>query len=332
MTLPDDMIAVEIARPGGPEVLTPVRRALPEPDAGEILIRVEAAGVNRPDVMQREGRYPPPPGASDLPGLEVAGEIAALGDGATGAHGLGDRVMALVPGGGYAEFCRAPAGHALAIPDALSAVEAGAMPETVFTVWSNVFVRARLQPGETLLVHGGSSGIGSMAIRMAGLFGSPVLATAGSAEKCTFCRQLGAARAINYREEDFVAATLEATDGRGADVILDMVGGEYMERNFRAAAVEGRIAVISFLGGARAGADFTPLLVKRLTLTGSTLRPRSNAEKAALADELAQRIWPHVEAGRLRPVIDSTFALNDAAEAHRRMDSGAHMGKIVLLP
>ena len=328
--IPRQMTAIAIAAPGGPEVLKPERRAVPWPEAGEILIRVEAAGVNRPDVMQRMGLYPPPPDAPTTPGLEIAGEVVAVGRDGTPRHGVGARVTALVSGGGYAEYCVAKDAHALPIPDGLSAVEAAGLPETVFTVWSNVFVRAGLKAGETLLVHGGTSGIGTTAIQMAKAFGATVLATAGTAEKCAFCEDLGAARAINYMTEDFVAETRAAATSRGADVILDMVGGDYIERNFRAAAVEGRIALIAFLGGATAEVDFTPLLVKRLTLTGSTLRPRSADEKAALAREIEDRVWPMVADGRVRTVIDSTFPLAEAAAAHARMEAGAHIGKIIL--
>lgn len=327
--LPETMTAVAIREPGGPEVLTVVERPVPRPGPGEVLIRVAAAGVNRPDVFQRRGGYPPPAGASDLPGLEIAGTIAALGPGVTG-HAIGDPVTALVSGGGYAGFALAPAGSALPVPAGLSMVEAAALPETVFTVWHNVFERGRLEAGETLLVHGGSSGIGTTAIQLAAARGARVLATAGSPEKCAACVQLGASRAIDYRREDFVAATLEATDGKGADVVLDMVGGDYVPRNIAAAALDGRIVQIAFLGGSRIEADFQRLMVKRLTWTGSTLRARPDAFKARLAAEVRLHVWPLVESGAMRPVIDRTYPLAAAAEAHRRMESSQHVGKIVL--
>ena len=323
------MTAVEIATPGGPDVLRPVTLPLPLPGTGEILIRVRAAGVNRPDVIQRKGAYPPPPGASPLPGLEVAGEVAALGPGVT-AFNPGDRVTALLAGGGYAEYAVAPVGQCLAVPENLSFVEAASLPETFFTVWSNLFDRAHLQAGETLLVHGGTSGIGITAIQMAAAFGVTVLATAGSAEKCAACVALGATRAINYKDEDFVEATRDATGGRGADVILDMVGGEYVARNLKACAPDGRIVQIAFLGGAKVTLDLMALMRNRITLTGSTLRPREIAFKAAIADQLRQRVWPLIATGRIRPVIDSVFPLADAAQAHARMESSAHIGKIVL--
>ena len=327
--LPETMTAVAIREPGGPEVLTVVERPVPRPGPGEVLIRVAAAGVNRPDVFQRRGGYPPPAGASDLPGLEIAGEIAALGPGVSG-HAIGDAVAALVSGGGYAGFALAPAGSALPVPAGLSMVEAAALPETVFTVWHNVFERGRLAAGETLLVHGGSSGIGTTAIQLGVARGARVLATAGSPAKCAACIRLGAGRAIDYRREDFVSATLEATDGKGADVILDMVGGDYVPRNIAAAAVDGRIVQIAFLGGSRVEADFQRLMVKRLTWTGSTLRARPDEFKARLAAEVRRHVWPLVESGAMRPVIDRTYPLAAAAEAHRRMESSEHVGKIVL--
>ena len=323
------MTAVEIATPGGPDVLRPVTLPLPLPGTGEILIRVRAAGVNRPDVIQRKGAYPPPPGASPLPGLEVAGEVAALGPGVT-AFNPGDRVTALLAGGGYAEYAIAPVGQCLAVLENLSFVEAASLPETFFTVWSNLFDRAHLQAGETLLVHGGTSGIGITAIQMAAAFGVTVLATAGSAEKCAACVALGATRAINYKDEDFVEAMRDATGGRGADVILDMVGGEYVARNLKACAPDGRIVQIAFLGGAKVTLDLMALMRNRITLTGSTLRPREIAFKAAIADQLRQRVWPLIAAGHISPVIDSVFSLADAAQAHARMESSAHIGKIVL--
>lgn len=328
----NDMTAIAITTPGKPEVLKPETMAVPWPETGQILIKVEAAGVNRPDIMQRLGLYPPPPDAPATPGLEVAGEIVAVGQGTDGPHKAGDRVTALVSGGGYAEYCLAQAGHALPIPEGLTAVEAAGLPETVFTVWSNVFVRAGLKPGETLLVHGGSSGIGTTAIQMAVAHGATVLVTAGSAEKCAFCEKLGATRGINYMTEDFAAITKEVTGGHGADVILDMVGGDYFERNFKAAAIDGRIAQIAFQGGAEAEVNFGLLLRKRLTLTGSTLRPRSAEEKSDLARQIKENVWPMIAAGNLRPVIDRTFPLANAAQAHERMESSAHIGKIILVP
>ena len=315
------MRAIGISRPGGPDVLTPVERPVPEIGDNDILIAVAAAGVNRPDVLQRAGAYPPPPGASDLPGLEVAGTVSACGADVT-RHAVGDTVAALVPGGGYAEFCRVDAG--------LTLVEAAALPETVFTVWHNVFQRGALQSGETLLVHGGSSGIGTTAIQLAKAHGATVIVTAGSAEKCAACRALGADHAINHREQDFVAAVREATDGRGADVILDMVGGDYIARNYQSAAQDGRIVQIAFLKEPVAEADFRNLMVKRLTHTGSTLRPRTDAFKRALAAEVEARVWPLVEDGRMRPQITATFALEEAAKAHALMESGTLIGKIVL--
>lgn len=323
------MRVIEIRGAGGPEVLLPGERPVPEPGPGEVLLAVEAAGVNRPDVAQRQGIYPPPPGASDIPGLEVAGEVVALGPGVRRWR-IGDRLAALVTGGGYAEFCTAHEDIALPVPEGLGMVEAAALPETVFTVWHNVFERGRLAAGETLLVHGGSSGIGTTAIQLARARGARVIATAGSAEKCAACLRLGADRAVNYRTEDFVAATAEATGGRGADVILDMVGGPYLARNLEAAAVEGRIVQIATLGGGRPEIPLFTLMRKRLTLTGSTLRPRSTADKAAMARAIAAEVWPLVAAGRIRPVIDSVLPLEAAAEAHRRMESSAHVGKIVL--
>lgn len=323
------MLVIEIAHPGGPEVLKAVERAMPDAGAGELLIRVAAAGVNRPDLMQRQGRYPPPPGASDIPGLEVAGTVAAVGDGVTGWR-TGDRVCALVSGGGYADHCVAPAPQCLPIPGPLDDVQAAALPETFFTVWTNVFERGRLTPGETLLVHGGSSGIGTTAIQLARALGARVLATAGSRRKCDACLALGAERAIPYREEDFVAAVRQATAGRGADVILDMVGGSYVARDVEALAIDGRLVLIAVQGGATAELSLLPLLQRRLTITGSTLRPRSVAEKGRIARALLENVWPLLESGRVRPLIDSIFPLPDADEAHRRMESGEHVGKIVL--
>ncbi len=327
--LPESMRAILAARPGGPDVLELQTRPRPIPGAGEILVKVEAAGVNRPDILQRQGVYPPPPGASDVLGLEVAGEVAALGPGAS-RHALGARVTALVPGGGYAEYCLAHESVALPIPAGLSAVEAAAIPETFFTVWTNVFERGALKAGETLLVHGGSSGIGTTAIHLAKAFGARVIATAGSDEKVRECVGLGADRAVNYRTQDFVAATLAATDGKGADVILDMVGGDYVARNYAAAALDGRIVQIAFLRGQKVEIDLRVIMAKRLFHTGSTLRPRSVAEKAVIADALYAKVWPLLAQGRCKPVVDSVFPLAEAARAHQRMESSAHVGKIVL--
>lgn len=325
----DTMRAVVAREPGGPEVLTVVERPVPQPGEGEILVRVKAAGVNRPDVLQRQGGYPPPPGAPDILGLEIAGEVAAAGPNAA-RFPLGAPVMALIPGGGYAEYATVHETNALPVPDGLSMEEAGAVPETYFTVWTNVFERGGLKPGETLLVHGGTSGIGTTAIQLAKAFGSRVIATAGTDEKCASCRSLGADLAINYREADFVAAVKEATDGRGADVILDMVGGDYISRNYEAAARDGRIVQIAFLKGSRVEVDFRFLMLKRLTHTGSTLRARSVAEKAAIARALDEKVLPLLRQGRARPVMDSRFPLQEAAQAHARMESSAHVGKIVL--
>ena len=329
MTIPDTMTAIAIQAHGGPEMLQPQRRPVPRPRAGEVLIRVAAAGVNRPDVLQRSGNYAPPPGASDLPGLEVSGEVAALGEGAT-RFAVGDKVCALVPGGGYAPFVATPEVQALRIPGGLSAVEAAGVPETFFTVWVNVFDHGRLQAGEALLVHGGTSGIGTTAIQLGKAFGATVLATAGSPGKCDAMLGLGADRAIDYRREDFVAVAKEVTGGRGVDVILDMVGGSYVERNYAAAADRGRIVQIAFLGGAKAEVNFTQLMMKRLVHTGSTLRPRTVDEKAAIARALEAKVWPLLAAGTVRPLIDRVFPLRDAAEAHRWMEQGDHVGKIVL--
>ncbi len=329
--LPDTMTAIGIATPGAPDVLRPERRPVPQPAAGEILVHVEAAGVNRPDVLQRQGNYAPPPGASDIPGLEIAGLVVALGDGVT-RFKPGDAVCGLVGGGGYAEFCTVHETNALPVPAGLTMVEAGAIPETFFTVWTNVFERGRLAPGETFLVHGGTSGIGTTAIMLARAFGARVFATAGSDAKCEACRSLGADLAINHRSQDFVAEVKAATAGRGVDVILDMVGGGYVARNHEAAAVEGRIVQIAFMEGAKVTLDLRRIMLKRLTHTGSTLRGRTVAEKASIADALAARVWPHLEAGRLKPVIHATFPLAEAASAHTLMESNAHIGKIVLLP
>jgi len=323
------MRAIVATRPGGPEVLELQTRPRPNPSAGEILVKVEAAGVNRPDVLQRQGRYQPPPGASDVLGLEAAGEVVALGPSAS-RHVLGARVTALVPGGGYAEYCVAHESNALPIPPGLTAVEAAAIPETYFTVWTNVFERGALKAGETLLVHGGSSGIGTTAIQLAKAFGARVVATAGSDEKVRACVALGADLAINYRTEDFVLATLAATDGKGADVVLDMVGGDYVARNHAAAALDGRIVQIAFLRGQKAEIDLHVVMAKRLYHTGSTLRPRSAAEKAVIAEALHAKVWPLLAKGRCKPVVDSVFPLAEAAAAHRRIENPAHVGKIVL--
>ena len=327
--LPETMHAVEIAEPGGPEALHAIEAAVPRPAAGEVLIRVAAAGVNRPDVLQRRGVYPPPPGASPLPGLEVAGTVVAKADDVRSPN-VGDTVCALVAGGGYAAYCTAPAGQCLPIPDGMDLTTAAALPETFFTVWANLFDRARLQPGETLLVHGGTSGIGTTAIQLAKAFGIRVATTAGSDRKCDACRDLGADLAVNYRTGDFVAAVLELTDGAGADVILDMVGGDYVPRNLKALAEDGRHVSIAFLAGHKVTVDLSLVMRRRQTLTGSTLRPRPVAEKAAIADTLRRKVWPLLADGRIRPVLDQTFPLGDAAAAHARMESSEHIGKILL--
>ncbi|MCC7010537.1 MAG: NAD(P)H-quinone oxidoreductase [Acidobacteria bacterium] len=344
------MRAIEIAGAGGPEVLVPVERPDPHPGPGEVLIDVHAAGVNRPDLMQREGRYPPPPGVTDIPGLEVAGRIVAIGSSevdaeaegtAAGAASAGDRprrewqvgdvVMALVAGGGYAELVAAPAVQCLPIPAGLSTIEAAAMPETYFTVWTNVFELGRLRPGERLLVHGGAGGIGTTAIQMAVARGASVIATAGTDAKCRACERLGAARVVNYRSEDFVAAVADATGGRGVDVVLDIVGGDYTPRNLSCLAMDGRLVQIAVMGGVVAAVPLFTIMRRRLTLTGSTLRPRTPAEKGAIAAAVEREIWPLVEVGRVRPVIDRTYPLADAADAHRRLESGDAIGKVVLL-
>src|SRR4030088_103673 len=326
---PAQMTVVGISKPGGPEVLLPETPAVHSPDTGEILVKVAAAGVHRPAVAQRSGSYPPPPGASDLPGLEVAGEVAALGTGST-RHKLGDKVMSLVAGGGYAQYAIAQDAQAMTVPQALSMLEAGALPETLMTVWHNVFERGALKGGETPLIHGGSSGIGTMAIQLAKAFGSKVIVTVGSKDKADACLKLGANRAINYKNEDFVAEVKTATDGAGADVILDMVGGDYIERNYDAAAIDGRIVQIAFLGGPKATVNFARLMVKRLHHTGSTLRPRSNADKAAMVAAIEAKVMPLLREGRVKPLMDSTFPLQKAADAHRRMETSEHIGKIVL--
>jgi len=327
--IPKEMRAVEIARPGGPEVLRLVERPVPAPKASEILIKVAAAGVNRPDVLQRSGNYPVPPDASDLPGLEVAGEVAALGS-SVRAFKPGDRVCALVHGGGYAEYCVAPEVTALPIPKGWTLVEAASLPETFFTVWGNVYDRARLAPGESLLVQGGTSGIGVTAIQMAKATGNRVFATAGSDEKCAACLRLGADQAINYRTQDFAAEIKAATGGKGVDVILDMVGGDYVPRELKSLADDGRLVFIAFLRGHKAELDINEVMRRRLTLSGSTLRPRPVEFKGAVARSLREKIWPLIEAGRIRPEVYKTFALAQAAEAHRLMESSQHIGKIVL--
>ncbi len=327
--LPETMTAIEIREPGGPEVLVPATRPRPDPGPGEVLVQVAAAGVNRPDVLQRLGGYPPPPGASDIPGLEIAGRIVALGQGVT-AWTPGDEVTALVTGGGYVEYCAAPAVQCLPVPKGLGLAEAAAMPETFFTVWSNVFDRGGLGAGESFLVHGGSSGIGTTAIQLARAFGARVFATAGSAEKCRACEDLGAERAINYRDEDFVAVVKEATGGTGLDLILDMVGGDYVQRNIEALAPDGRLVYIAFLGGPKVEVNLLPVMLKRLTITGSTLRARPVAFKADIAGKLKEKVWPLVEQGEVKPVMAERFPLAEAAAAHRLMETSSHIGKIVL--
>ena len=327
--LPKTMRVVEISRPGGPEVLVPAERALPRPGEGEILIRTAWAGVNRPDALQRAGNYNPPPGASDLPGLEASGHVAAVGPGVSRWR-EGDAVCALLPGGGYAEYVVTPADHALPIPKGLPLREAGGVPETFFTVWINVFQRGGLKGGESLLVHGGSSGIGATAIQLARAFGARAFCTVGNAEKAAFCEDLGAERAINYRDEDFVKVVKELTGGKGVSLVLDMVGGAYIPRNLKALADDGRLALIAFLGGAVAEVNFAEIMVRRLTVTGSTLRPRSVEAKAGVARELEARVWPLLEAGRVRVPVHATFPLAEAARAHALMESSAHMGKILL--
>jgi len=330
MSVPDVMTVVEIAAPGGPEQLKPVKRAVPRPGDQEVLLRVAAAGVNRPDVMQRQGRYPPPAGASDLPGLEVAGEIAALGAKVSGLS-LGDQVTALLAGGGYAEYAVAAAPLCLPVPSGISMVEAAAIPETFFTVWTNLFDRGRCKAGDNVLVHGGTSGIGTTAIQLAAAWGARVFATAGSDDKARACERLGAARGINYRTEDFVEVIRAATAGAGVDVTLDMVAGSYVARNLEIAALEGRVVTISLLGGARAEVNMGVILTKRLTLTGSTLRSRTVAQKAEVAEAVRKNVWPLLAAGRVRPVIHATFPLAEAGEAHRLMETSNHIGKIVLI-
>ena len=329
MSIPQQMKFININEPGGPEVLQLADGPVPQPDADDVLIRVSAASVNRPDVAQRLGVYPVPPGASPIPGLEVSGEVVACGDGAT-KFSAGDQVCALVNGGGYAEFVAVPDGQCLPIPHGLSVIEAAALPETFFTVWTNVFERGALKSGESFLVHGGSSGIGTTAIQLAKSRGAIVYATAGSAEKCQACEDLGADLAVNYRQEDFVEVLKDATDGRGVDVILDMVGGDYVRRNVELAALHGRIVIIATLRGKSSEISLIPILMKCLVVTGSVLRPRTDAEKAAIAASLLEHAWPLIEAGTVKPVIHSTFPLEDVAKAHELMESSKHIGKIVL--
>ena len=327
--IPETMRAVEITEAGGPEVLRIGQRPVPEPGEGEVLVEVAAAGVNRPDVMQRMGLYPPPPGAPDIPGLEIAGTVVASGSDAGGVS-QGDSVCALVAGGGYAEYCVAPASLCLPVPEGMSQAQAAAIPETYFTVWTNVFDRGQLASGESLLVHGGSSGIGTTAIQLAKAFGSTVYVTAGSEEKCQACRDLGADAAINYREEDFVERISELTGERGVDVILDMIGGDYLPRNLKSLAVEGRIVQIALQRGPKVEMNLLPIMLKRLTLTGSTLRPRTVAQKAMIAHSLREKVWPLLASGQVLPVIHTTFPLARASEAHRLMETSTHIGKIVL--
>lgn len=328
MPAPVLMTAIEIAGAGGPDVLQPVSRRVPTPAPGEVLVRVEAAGVNRPDVMQRLGKYPPPPGASDIPGLEVAGTIVSAPSGDRWRPG--DRVCALVAGGGYAEYCTVASGQCLPIPAGLDAISAAALPETFFTVWTNLFQRGRLRAGERVLIHGGTSGIGTAAIQLARAHDAIVFATAGSPDKCDACTRLGAAVAIDYTKEDFVEAVRRETSGHGVDVVLDIIGGDYFPRNLESLALNGRLVQIGLQGGARTSLDLTRVLYRRLTITGSTLRARTVEEKTALARDVETHVWPFIAAGRVRPLIDSTFPLASAADAHRRLESSRHVGKIVL--
>jgi putative PIG3 family NAD(P)H quinone oxidoreductase len=328
-SLPETMTAIEISAPGGPEVLVPASRPLPQPGEGEVLVKVAAAGVNRPDCLQRQGSYPPPPGASDIPGLEIAGEVVALGGGVTDLK-TGDKVCALVTGGGYAEYCAAPAVQCLPLPQGFSMAQAACLPETFFTVWVNVFQRSALKPGESFLVHGGTSGIGTTAIQLAKAFGCTVFTTAGSLEKVKACLKLGADHAINYRVEDFVEVVKAETGGKGVDVILDMVGGDYIQRDIKALAEDGRLSFIAFLGGPKAEVNFAAVMMKRLTITGSTLRARPVEVKAQLAAELKEKVWPLLDQGKVAPVMAASFPLAEAAKAHALMESSDHIGKIVL--
>ena len=329
MTLPKTMNCIEIPEPGGPESLKPTQRPLPTPSSTEVLIQVEAAGVNRPDCIQRQGNYAPPPGTTDIPGLEVAGEIVAIGEDVVN-WSVGDKIAALVAGGGYAEYVAAPHQQCLPIPDGLSMIEAAALPETFFTVWTNIFERGALKQGESLLIHGGSSGIGTTAIQIAHQMGARVIATAGSSEKCQACLDLGADRVVNYRDEDFVAAAREFGGGKGVDVILDMVGGDYIAKNIKSLAPDGRLVQIAFLQGSKAEVNFMHVMLKRLTLTGSTLRPQSIERKGEIAEALIQTVWPMISSGKIKPVIFKTFPLNQAADAHTLMESSQHIGKIML--
>jgi len=329
MPVPTEMIAIEITEPGGPDVLKPTTRPVDLPSKGEVLVKVAAAGINRPDVFQRKGAYPPPPGAPDIPGLEVSGTIVAVGAD-VGAWQIGDLVCALVAGGGYAEYCLAPVEQVLPVPRGIDLCDAAALPETFFTVWTNVFDRAALKPGESLLVHGGSSGIGTTAIQLAKNLGATVYATAGSPEKCALCETLGAAKAINYRDIDFEDAIRTETGGRGVDVILDMVGGDYVPKNLRLLATEGRLVFIAFLNGSKVEVDFSRLMRNRLQIHGSTLRPQSIAAKGKIAENLRAKVWPLLESGAIRPIIDSRFPLAEAAQAHALMETSSHMGKILL--
>lgn len=329
MSLPARMTVVAITKPGGPEVLVAEERAVPAPGATELLVKVAAAGINRPDVMQREGKYPVPPGASDLPGLEISGEVVAVGKDVK-RHKVGDKVCSLVAGGGYSEYCIADDAVALPVPKGFSMIEAAAIPETFMTVWHNVFQRGGLKSGETLLIHGGSSGIGTTAIMLAKAFGAKVIVTAGDQAKCDACKKLGADFAIDYKTQDFVEEVKKATAGKGVDLILDMVGGEYVDRNYDAAAVEGRIVQIATQKGYKVTVNLLKIMQKRLTHTGSTLRPRSTADKSMIAHDLEAKAWPFLASGKVKPVIDSTFPLKDASKAHARMDTSAHIGKIVL--
>lgn len=329
MSLPATMTAIEIAESGGPEVLRPVERPVPAPEAGEILIAVAAAGVNRPDIAQRRGLYPPPPGASDLPGLEVAGTVAAVGAGVT-RWKEDDSVCALIAGGGYAEYAVAPAPQVLPVPNGLDMIQAAGIPETFFTVWTNVFDRGRLTAGESILIHGGSSGIGTTAIQLARAFGATAYVTVGNGEKAAFCEKLGAAKAINYRDQDFVEEIKSLTDGAGVDVVLDMVGGDYLARNIRVLRADGRIVQIALMAGSKGELDLGRVMTRRLTVTGSTLRPRPVAQKGEIADSLRQHVWPLLEAGKIGPVIHQTFPLSAASKAHELMETSAHIGKIML--
>lgn len=327
--VPDQMTAIDMENPGGPEVLQAVTRPVPRPNPGEVLVKVAAAGVNRPDIVQRKGFYPPPPGAPSIPGLEIAGQIVALGEGVEDAV-LGQPVCALVSGGGYAEYCTAPIVQCLSVPEALSMQEAAALPETLFTVWHNLFERAYAREGETVLVHGGTSGIGSMAIMLGRLFDLTVIVTCGSDEKCATALEIGAAHAINYKSEDFVEEVKRSTDGAGVEIVIDMVAGDYVARNLQCLKEDGRHVTIAVQGGLEATINMAQVMSKRLTLTGSTLRARSVEFKGLLADEIERNAWPFVEQGKLRPVMDQSFPLIDAAAAHARMEAGAHIGKIIL--